>query len=130
MIETECELSGQEFRPTLLKGKLEYIELRNVTNPGDQATLGRNKGKPTPYGSCTVVTPTRIDPDKRIAWIADFIKKHDRLFRDCGATDFQIQINWTGVQGNMELKVVELEKLAGLKVPVNINYSLQRTSKG
>jgi hypothetical protein len=122
MIETECDLSGQEFQPALLKQKLEDIELRNVTNPGDLATVGKYKGKPIPYGSCTVVTPTGIEPDKRIEWIADFIKKHEKIFRDCGATDFRVQINWTGIQGNMELKATELEKLADLRIPLNMNY--------
>ena len=122
MIETECELTGQEFRPSLLSDKIADIQLRNAINPGDLGTLGPYKNKPVPYGSCVVVTPTEIKPEKRIEWIADYIKKHKKIFGDCGATDFHIQITWTGIQGNMEFNVNELEKLADLKVPVNMNY--------
>lgn len=122
MIETECDLSGSEFRPTILSEKFKDIELRNIVNSGDIATTGKNKGKPSPVGRCTVVTPTTVIPDKRIEWIADFIKKHEKTLREYGVTDFDIQINWKGVQGNMELRVIELEKLADLKFPVSMNY--------
>lgn len=125
MIETECELTGQEFRPSMLPDKISDIQLRNAIDPGDLGTLGRYKDKPLPYGSCIVVTPTEVKPEKRIEWIADYVKKHKQIFIDSGATDFHIQITWTGIQGNMEFNVKELEKLADLKVPVNMNYFLK-----
>lgn len=122
MINTECRLSGDAFKPDLLAEKLKGIQLRNPISPGQLGKFGRYKGKPVPYGLCSIATPEEVEVGKRIEWMADFINENMQHFRECGATEIEFQIDWYGIQGNMELSVIELEKLASLKIPVNMNY--------
>lgn len=121
MIEPECHLWGNEFHPSALN-KIDDIQLRLVSEPGELGTISKYKGKPLPYGACCICTPNSISIPDRITWMADFIKTNKRQLTDAGATDITFWIYWYGVQGNMEFTPTELGKIAELNITLCIDY--------
>lgn len=121
MIEPECRLWGQSFSPKLIKD-IPEIKFITENEPGDIGVSGRYKNLPIPYGACYLSTPFEISQDNKINWMAQFIESHIFTFRKAGATEITFWINWHGVQGNMELSVNQLTKIASLNIPLGMNY--------
>ncbi len=125
MIKPECLLYGENFSPKkLLNIKNIYFKTKNEV--GDIAPIGRYKDKPLPYGSCTLMVPKHIDIKNRIEWMADFIYENIDSFKESGATDITFSICWSGLQGNMELSVEELQKIAKLQIPLSMDYIYEK----
>jgi hypothetical protein len=122
MVAVQCDLWGHEFQPLRLVEAIKIIPLRNILSPGEIGKTGVHKGKPVPYGCCTIETPSEIPLDKKIEWMAEFVDQHSVLFKKLGATDIDFEIFWEGIQGNMELTAVELKKLAKLEIPISMTY--------
>ncbi|HLF63468.1 MAG TPA: hypothetical protein VI603_06940 [Saprospiraceae bacterium] len=53
------------------------------------------------------------------------ISQHSESFRSSGVTDIELNILWTGRQGNMEFTHEELVGIAELGIPLTINYSFE-----
>ena len=123
-IDPECYLYGDLFFPSKLRERIPNVEMRGIIEPGEIRAVGKYQGKPAPYGACYIVTPENIGED-RIEWMADFIAQHMESFKAAGADDIVYWLYWTGLQGNMELRPVELRKLADLGIPLAIDYTYE-----
>jgi hypothetical protein len=112
-------LQGTRLIPSqlCLPGKVEIV---NANDPGDIGQTGKYKGKPIPYGVCNIHCTARI-PD-RISYLAKHLTKHQAQLKAAHATSIVYWILWRGIQGNMELTVNELARLAEMKVPVAMDY--------
>lgn len=117
----ECALWGDSFSPALLED-IPDIHFRLAHEVGDIARLGRYKGKLYPYGACHLGTPELVTQESVIEWMADFVAAHKEKFVVAGATSIVFWIYWYGGQGNTELSVVELNKLAALQIPLCMDY--------
>ncbi|MEZ4933060.1 MAG: hypothetical protein R2788_13190 [Saprospiraceae bacterium] len=121
MIYPKCQLWGENFSPSEIKD-IPNIIIQDLNEPGEVSNLGRYKDLPTPYGACSLHTPEEIRSENKIEWMADFILKNKPCFENAGATDITFWIHWTGIQGNMELSVIQLKKIAKTKVPLCMTY--------
>ena len=117
--EVHCALWGERFFPSRLH-LTGHVEVADANDPGDIGVLGKYRGKPTPYGSCAV--RCTIKGRKKIAYLATHLKRHLAVYRKHGATSIVYWILWRGTQGNMELTVQELKKLADMKVALAMDY--------
>lgn len=124
MVEAECYLWGDEFYPSKLMN-IDNLIFKNANDPQDFGKSGLYKGKPKPYGSCSLLTPEKITVENRISWMADFICKNKSNFLNAGASEIILQIFWCGIQGNMEFKVSEIARIAKANVPLNVTYIQQ-----
>ncbi len=120
MIEPECHLWGENFSPKLLN-HIADIEMKNFNEPGDIGRRGKYKGKKTPYGSCSIITPKMFVND-RIGWMAKYINNHKEEFKKAGATEIILWIFWYGVQGNMDFTIEQINEISKAKVPLFIDY--------
>jgi hypothetical protein len=122
-IEITCDIFGENFKPSQLKNIIENgIILKDITNLGEIGAIGRYKNKSVPYGSCCFEINETIAPVNRIIFMCDFIKKYKVEFIKVGATDITMSIFWYGLQGNMEFTSKELQNIASLDIPLNMNY--------
>jgi hypothetical protein len=119
-----CALWGNRFIPSQLRVSGQ-IEIADANDPGDIGTLGRYRGEPTPYGSCNVRCTIR--GRKKIGYLATHLRRNLARYRRHGATSIVYWILWRGIQGNMELTVQELRKLADMKVAVAMDYIQMET---
>ena len=126
MIVPECVLSGDNFDPTDLIKKIPDIKIEKIRATGEIGTRGRYKDKPMPYGHCKITTPDNIPTADRIKWMTTLIARHLKTFRTSGATDIELSIYWTGVQGNMEFTTDQLKDIADLGIPLTIDYVFQK----
>jgi hypothetical protein len=112
---------GEKFFPSRLRlrGKVRIVR---ANDPGDIAVTGRYRGKPTPYGSCNV--ECTIKGRGKIAYLARHLAKHRRYYTVQHVSHIVFWILWRGVQGNTELSVNEVARLAETKVPVAMDYML------
>jgi hypothetical protein len=118
-VEVYYSLWGKRFIPSRLRlaGRVQIVD---INDPGDIGKTGRYRGKPTPYGACQV--RCTIKGPKQIAYLARHLTKHRTHLRAQHVSDIVYWILWRGVQGNMELSVGELARLAETKVPVAMDY--------
>lgn len=116
----ECSLWGESLSPDLLRG-IPDIQFRTANEANEIAKSGRYRGKVRPFGTCRLSTPDSVTENK-VEWMADFVAAHKEKFEAAGATRIVFWIYWYGSQGNMELSVVELEKLALLEIPLAMDY--------
>ena len=112
-------LWGKRFCPSRLRitGKVDIV---GATDPGDIGQIGKYTGKPKPYGACQVRCTVR--GRNKIAYLARHLTRHLAHYKAEHATHIVYWILWRGVQGNMELTVNELARLAEMKVPVAMDY--------
>lgn len=112
-------LWGNDFYPSRLRisGKVEITE---ASDPGEMTRIAKLQGKPTSYGACEI--RCTVMGQKKIAYLARHLTKHLSYYRAQHATDIVYWILWRGIQGNMELTVNELARLAEMKVPVAMDY--------
>jgi len=117
--EVRYSLWGKKFIPSRLKvsGKVRIVR---ANDPGDIGTTGRYRGKPTPYGSCDLECTIR--GRGKIAYLAGHLAKNRIRYKALRVSDIVYWILWRGVQGNMELSVNEVAKLARTGVPVAMDY--------
>ena len=96
------------------------MEVADANDPGDLGRIGKYRGKPTPYGACDI--RCTIKGRRKIAYLATHLKKHLASYRKQHATHIVYWILWRGTQGNMELRVPELTRLAAMRIPVAMDY--------
>ena len=112
-------LWGKRFFPSRLRVS-GHVQITGANDPGDIGETGRYRGKPTPYGACEV--RCTVKGRKKIAYLARHLTKHLAHYRAQHASDVVYWILWRGTQGNMELTVNELARLAETRVPVAMDY--------
>jgi len=125
MIEPRCILSGDNFNPSHLIDKLTDVTIEKIIGTGEISNRGRYKLQPSPYGLCQIWTPSNVPMPDRIKWMTTLISQHSESFRSSGVTDIELNILWTGRQGNMEFTHEELVGIAELGIPLTINYSFE-----
>lgn len=122
MLIPSCILSGENFDPTDLVGKINDVTIEKLSTTGEIGLKGRYKGKPMPYGLCKITGPANIHTKDKITWMTRFMSKHIVTFNTNGATEIELNILWKGHQGNIEFTADELKEIANLRVPMTIDY--------
>jgi hypothetical protein len=117
-------LRGKNFHPSRLhvSGR---VEITDANDPGDMTRIAKLRGKPTDYGACIV--RCTISGRRKIAYLSRHLTKNISSYKAQHATHIVFWILWRGIQGNMELTVNELAKLAEMKVPVAMDYIYMET---
>ncbi len=121
IIEVRIDLFGENFSPLKISS-IDGIVLQSSKEPCHIGRFGKYRGKPTPYGSCSVCPPENISQPESILWLARFAKPHLPIFSEAGATDIVFWILWSGIQGNMEFTPFQMQAIAELGVPFCIDY--------
>jgi hypothetical protein len=123
MIRAECNLRGERFSPLRLKEHIPSdIPIDSIGEPGQSGIGGRFNGVPIPFGACRISAPDYVVVSDRIEWMTEFVSRYINLFRANGVTDIVMNLDWTGVQGNMEFTPAQLKSLADLQIPLTVTY--------
>jgi len=112
-------LWGEKFFPSRLRvdGK---VQITDASDPGETGTTGRYRGRSMPYGACRV--RCTIKGRRKIGYLARHLTKRLPYYRARHASYVVYWILWRGVQGNMELSVNEVARLAETRVPLAMDY--------
>ena len=107
---------GDNFSPAKA-AELTGLELSEANEPGDKGTLGRYRGKPTPYGAASFEAPKHIKDHNRILWLANALKEKIDTIRECGANEPYFYIGYFYEQQcNCSLSKEELKAIADLGI--------------
>ena len=111
-------LWGRRFYPSRLKLRGGVV-VTHAADRGEIGTRGKYRGKKVPFGSCHVFPKTN---GRKIAFLADHLRRNSRRYKAAGVTHIVFWILWRGGQGNTELTVRELAKLAAARVSLAMDY--------
>lgn len=123
-MQTSLTLTGDGFDPNVLKDLYNPMELTIVHTTGEIMKNGRYKGKPSPYGMCYFIVPKTISHEYKISLITTLYHRISQLNCDKNLhiDNFEIELIFSGVQGNMSLTTEELSDLANTKSTILMNY--------
>ena len=124
IIKPKCSLWGKKFSPKKLL-VIPNIIIKHSNEPEDYNS--KNSATTYNYGACYIETPREIKNHLRIEWMLDYILEHREKFEKSGATDIVFEVDWYGLQGNMEFNVIEIKKLALLEIPFSLDYIQQES---
>ena len=114
-MELSCILTGKNFSPALAERLIGH-ELFEKNESGEIARVGRYKGLPFPYGSCT------IRDDASLKVVVDFLEKNQAELFGNGVEDIVLQLNVTYEgQCNFELDPLFLSRVAKLSQTLSIS---------
>jgi hypothetical protein len=116
-------VAGDGFKPEVLKDLYNPMELHIISSTGEIAEKGRYKGKSSPYGMCYFVVPKTMEDKISLATTLYHRIKQLNQEKKLSIDDIQIDIVFSGTQGNMELTHEELKDLASVKSTVSIGYN-------
>ncbi len=107
---------GVSFSPAKAT-ELTGLEFSKANEPGDKGTLGKYRGKPTPYGAASFEAPKHIKDQNRILWLANALKEKIDTIRECGANEPHFLIGYFYEhQCNCSLSKEELKAIANLGI--------------
>jgi hypothetical protein len=123
-MQVAVHVSGDGFKPEVLQDRYKPMELHISASTGKIANIGKYRGKPSPYGSCYFIVPKTIKHENKISIATVLYHRIKQLNNDDNLSIDKIQVDivFSGVQGNMHLTHEELKDLAGTNSTVIMNY--------
>lgn len=89
--------SGDKFSPQKLQKLKPYLVINSIIEPGETATRGRYKGKPSPYGMAVVPVEltkdfTQVPTHHLFEFLEQFLKNNKKLIKETGVEDIVVDI--------------------------------------
>ena len=127
-MEVVLTISGDGFNPEMLKDLVLLqcmycsMEFSILISTGEVSKRGKYKGEPSPYGLCSFKVPNKTD--NKIGLITSLYHRIKQLNQDNNLSieNFNINLYFSGNQGNMELSHSELKDLANTESSIGMNY--------
>lgn len=114
-----CLFQGEQFSPRKVNLP-DGVQFHEVNESGDLGTVGRYKGKPTPFGSASLRFPS--DQGTQLREMLLLIERIIAPARLAGATEIELYLGVNFVsQCNFEICPEDLEILGRLKIPLLIS---------
>lgn len=123
-IEASCVFHGQHYSPCQVE-KQTNLSFVTKNEPGEAGSFGKFKGKPTPFGSSTLVPPrqmTKDNADYGTEWLVDVVIKEKKQFEAAGVSDMTLRLSvYHDGQCNLEFAESLLKKLAASSVVLTLS---------
>jgi hypothetical protein len=129
-IDVAFHVTGDTFSP----GKAEKatgLTFAKKNEVGDIGTIGRNKGKPAPYGSGELRAPfEHVYSDHEhtqhcdfgLHWLADILERHVATFIACGGDEVYVSLGvFYQDQCNMSISSEAMRKIGSCGIPLHIS---------
>lgn len=81
------DIFGDGFVPSAVP-----FQFSEQQDPGDIGTLGKFKGRPSPYGSARYEVPAQVPKGERIKHVVEKMEPLLQAIRDAGATRWHVSI--------------------------------------
>ena len=121
-IRASCGVVGKDFSPAAF-AKRSAVKLVDENEPGAIGSIGRFRGKPTPFGSATIEVSNKAEEDwSRFDDLLTEVERCIDALREAGAERISISCSlFHDGQCNFGLAQEQLGRIAALKVDLSIS---------